>query len=217
MINTESVRRQMVQQQVRTWDVSDLVVLDTLSSVTRDDYVPAAFRDCAYADAETPIGHGQCMLRPSIVGRLMQSLAIQPGDRVLDVGTGTGYLAHCLSLRGESVTSIELYEDFANGARQRLDAASVSNVEVRQMDASVELPDGPFDAIAVTAAFRELDDRLIDRLAPGGRLFIVVGEAPVMSANLVTRADDGDVTVENLFETRIPALVTADKPVDFSF
>jgi protein-L-isoaspartate(D-aspartate) O-methyltransferase len=217
MINTESVRRQMVEQQVRTWDVSDLDVLATLASVSRDGYVPTAFRDCAYADGEIPIGHGQCMLRPSIVGRLMQSLAIQPGDRILDVGTGTGYLAHCLSVRGESVTSIELYEDFVASARRQLEAAGVSNVRVEQMDASVELPDGPFDAIAVTAACRELDDRLVDRLAPGGRLFVVVGEAPVMSANLVTRADDGEVMVDELFETRIPALVTADAPADFSF
>ena len=102
-------------------------------------------------------------------------------------------------------------------ARRQLEAAGVSNVSVEQMDASVELPEGPFDAIAVTAACRELDDRLVDRLAPGGRLFVVVGEAPVMSANLVTRADDGEVTVDELFETRIPALVTADAPADFSF
>ena len=217
MISTDNVRRQMVEQQVRTWDVFDPDVLETLSAVPRDHYVPASVRDCACADVEIPIGRGQCMLRPSIVGRLLQSLAIGAGDRILDVGTGTGYLAHCLATLGGPVTSIDLYEDFVTAARARLNAAGVANVQCEPMDASQALPDGPFDVIAVTAAVRELDQRFIERLAPGGRLFVVVGSGPAMSANLVSRHQEGPPAIKTLFETRIPAMVTRDAPVDFSF
>ena len=217
MMNTESVRRQMVAQQVRTWQVSEPDVLETLANVSRDVYVPAAFRDCAYADDEIPIGHGQCMLRPSLVGRVLQSLELRDTDRVLEIGTGTGYLTHCLAARSGSVASIDLYEDFVSGARQRLADAGINNVQVESMDACSELPEGPFDAIAVTAAVRELDERFVDTLGPGGRMFIVVGEAPAMTANLVSRAEDGAVTTTQLFETNIPALVTPTTPPDFSF
>jgi protein-L-isoaspartate(D-aspartate) O-methyltransferase len=185
--------------------------------VSRDRYVPAAFRDCAYADDEIPLGHGQCMLRPSLAGRVLQALSLTPADRVLEIGTGSGYLTHCLAECAGSVVSIDLYEDFVNGARQRLADAGIDKVEITQMDGSVSLPDGPFDAIAVTAAVRQLDDRYVEALAPGGRMFIVVGESPVMTATLVTRDENGEVTVSHLFETDIPMLVTPTVPPVFSF
>ena len=124
-MNIESVRQQMVAQQVRTWEVFDPGVLEAISSVSRDRYVPPAFADCAYADVEIPIGHGQCMLRPSLVGRMLQSVDVQPGETVLEVGTGTGYMTRCLASVAQSVTSIDLYGDFVEAARGRLEEDGV--------------------------------------------------------------------------------------------
>ena len=217
MIDSESIRRQMVEQQVRTWQVSDHTVLETMGSVSRDRYVPEAFRDCAYADDEIPLGNGQCMLRPSLAGRMLQALELEAKNRVLEIGTGSGYLTNCLALCAGSVVSIDLFEEFVSGARQRLDDAGVGNVQIETMDACVDLPDGPFDAIAVTGALRELDDRFVDVLAPGGRLFVVVGEAPAMSAILVTRSEDGEIVESEMFETSIPRLITPAAPAKFAF
>lgn len=216
-MNTEAVRRQMVEQQVRTWDVFDETVLETFNGIARDRYVPAALQGCAYADAEIPIGHGQCMLRPSIAGRLLQALDIKPGDDVLEIGTGSGYLTHCLSIVAGSVTSIDLYEDFVAGARSRLASEGVENVTLSCMDAMAEIPAGHYDAIAVTGAVDGSVERFVDALKPGGRLFVVIGESPVMTAHLITRGADGDITDEELFETDIPPLVHADRRPEFSF
>ena len=217
MTNSESVRQQMVEQQVRTWDVFDPDVLRTVSAVPRELYVPARFRECAYADAEVPLAHGQCMLRPSICGRILQALDLDRSDEILEIGTGTGYLTHCLATLAGSVTSIDLFPEFIEAARDRLEDADVDNVRLECMDASRELPSGQYDAIAITAAVAGPVDRYVEALKPGGRLFVVIGEPPVMTGTLVTRQDDGSTSTEELFETRIPAMVTADKRRRFSF
>jgi len=215
-MNTELARRQMVEQQIRTWDVLDPDVLEVFGGVPRDLYVPEDCAHVAYADTEIPLPHDQCMLRPNIVGRLLQALRVNPGDEVLEIGTGTGYLTACLAEVARSVTSIDIYSDFVAAAKDRLADSHIENVILHCMDAMIELPNGEFDAIAVTGSIAELDERLVDALKVGGRLFIVVGESPVMRALLVTRTNDGS-EVEELFETDIPALVSAEIPAVFSF
>ena len=216
-MDSDFVRRQMVMQQIRTWDVTDPDVLEAFSGVPRDHFVPAAFADCAYADTEIPLPHGQCMLRPNIVGRVLQALDIQPDEKVLEVGTGTGYLTACLARVASSVTSIDLYADFVDGATSRLENLGVDNATVAQMDASQELPAESFDAIAVTASVYGDVDRFTAALSPGGRLFLVIGRGPAMTACRFTREEDGNVVSEELFETRIPALVTTQAVREFSF
>jgi len=216
-MNTDLVRRQMVEQQIRTWDVFDADVLSAFGGVARNHFVPAELRNAAYADDEIPLAHGQCMLRPSIVGRIVQALAIHADDEVLDVGTGTGYLAACLAQVACKVTTIDLFEDFVVQAEKNLDEAEVDNVSAKCMDATKELPDGHFDAIAVTGSVTRLDQRFVAALKPGGRLFIVVGDSPAKKALLIKRRSDDAVETTDLFETDIPALVTGNKPAVFSF
>jgi len=216
-MNTDYVRRQMIEQQIRTWEVFDAEVLSAFGDVPRDQFVPTEFRNAAYADDEIPLLHGQCMLRPSIVGRILQALRIQPDDDVLDVGTGTGYLAACLAQVAHKVTSIDLFEDFIVQAEKNLDEAEIENVSVKCMDATLELPDGHFDAIAVTGSVARLDQRYVAALNPGGRLFIVVGDSPAKNAMLIKRGSGDAVETTDLFETDIPALLTSNKPTVFSF
>ena len=157
------------------------------------------------------------MLRPSIVGRILQALDIQPDDDVLEIGTGTGYLTACLAALARTVTSVDIHADFIAGAERNLAEAGVDNVRLRCMDASRELPDGQFSVIAVTAALETVDARFVAALKPGGRLFVVVGRSPVMTATLVRRDVDGTTSSADLFETDIPMLVSAPARAVFSF
>jgi len=216
-MNTDMAREQMVQQQVRTWAVFDKDVLHAFADVCRERYVPEEFLHCAYADAEIPIGRGQCMLRPSLDGRILQAVDIDAGKSVLEIGTGTGYLTACISRLAGAVTSIDLYESFIEYARERIADDGAENVTLLQMDASVQLPEEKFDVVIVTASVPEADDRLASLLEPGGRLFVVIGESPSMTATLLTRGEDGELVTSGLFETDIPALVSASERQRFSF
>jgi protein-L-isoaspartate(D-aspartate) O-methyltransferase len=216
-MNIESVRRQMVEQQIRTWDVFDPSLLSAFHGIPRHEFVPAEYADVAYADTEIPLPHGQCMLRPNIVGRMLQAVNITKSDKVLEVGTGTGYVTACLAQLADSVTSIDIYPEFVDSAAKRLAHLGVDNVFLESMDAVCQLPGGKFDAILVSASAPELDMRYVDALNAGGRLFIVVGETPVMQALLVTRIADGEIQTEELFETNIPPIVAPERHAEFSF
>lgn len=215
-MNPEMARRQMVQQQVRAWDVFDQQVLDVLNSVARENFVPAGFHDVAYADTEIPLGYGQVMLRPVIEGRLLQALRLEADDQVLEIGTGSGYLAACLALMCASVTSIDIHEDFIVSATENLEVGDVKNVTLHCMDAAKELPEGKFDAIAVTGSVARIDERFVAALKPGGRLFLVVGKSPSMDALLLERRN-GEIQQTTLFETDIPALENFAKRPLFRF
>jgi len=212
----ELARQKMVEQQVRAWDVSRPSVLAVLGEVAREQFVPAPCKDVAYADTEIPLPHQQVMLRPIIEGRLLQALSLGSGDRVLEIGTGSGYLTACLAKMCSAVTSIDIYQDFVDTAARRLAAAGTANVTLACMDAMDELPAGEFDAIAVTGSVPGIDERFIQALKPGGRLFIVVGAAPVMNALLITREADG-ARQQHLFQTDIPPLVHVAAEAVFSF
>jgi protein-L-isoaspartate(D-aspartate) O-methyltransferase len=214
-MNTDFARRQMVAQQVRTWDVFNQDVLQVLGSVAREQFVPRDFEDVAYADTEIPLARGQVMLRPVIEGRILQALELGSEDRVLEVGTGSGYLTACLASLSAAVSSIDIHDDFIAAARENLDAAEVNNANLECMDAMTELPQGEFDAIAVTGSVPRIDDRFVQALKPGGRLFLVVGKSPLMSALLIVRAGE-ELQQNYLFETDIPALENiVSEPVFF--
>jgi len=216
-MNTVLARRQMVAQQIRPWDVFDANVLTAFGDVRRDQFVPDYCINAAYADAEIPLAHEQCMLRPSIVGKFVQALDIRRDDHVLEIGTGTGYLTACLARVAGKVTSIDIFDDFVIQATKNLARADVQNVSIRCMDAMKDLPEGRFDAIAVTGSMDEVDARLLAVLNPGGRLMVVVGESPAKSAILVRCGHDKRMESLDLFETDIPALLNRDRPAGFSF
>jgi protein-L-isoaspartate(D-aspartate) O-methyltransferase len=216
--DTERARHNMIEQQIRPWEVIDARVLDTLQAVPREAFVPGGYRGLAFADIEIPIGHGEVMLAPKIEAKLLQALAIQPTDRVLEVGTGTGYLAACLARLGGHVVTIDLYGDFTEQARGRLAELGIGNVEYLTGDVfTAEIAGAPFDVIAVTGSLPLASERLEGLLNDGGRLFAVVGEPPAQEAQLVTRVREGVLRREGLVETVIPPLQNAPRPKAFVF
>lgn len=215
-MNTDFARSQMIGQQMRTNDVSDPRIVNALQRLSREKFVPAAFVDLAFADDEIPLPHGQCMLRPITEGKILQALALDATDSVLEVGTGTGYLTACLAELAASVISIDIHSDLIAAAEKNLAASASSNVELQCMDILDKLPPGRFDAIVVSGSMRTMDERLVAALNPGGRLFAVIGESPVKDAVLVTRDAEQNLQTEKLFETDLPALLnTAEKPAFF--
>jgi protein-L-isoaspartate(D-aspartate) O-methyltransferase len=216
-MNSDFARHQMVDQQVRAWEVLDPDVLDVLKALPREQFVPTGYESLAFADTEIPIGHGQVMMTPTIEGRVLQALAPQSGERILEVGTGTGFLAACLARLSTSVTSVDIFADFLKTAAANLEDSGIDNVELLEMDATRSLPDDQFDAIAVTGSIETFDPRFVMALKPGGRLFVVVGRQPVMDARLVTRSGENDWVSESLFETCLRPLVNGALPPQFSF
>jgi protein-L-isoaspartate(D-aspartate) O-methyltransferase len=214
-INFESARRQMLGQQVRAWEVFDERVLAALEAVPRERFVPAEYRELAFADIEVPLAHGQSMMAPKIEGRLLQALALEPADRVLEVGTGSGYLTACLARLAGTVVSVEYFADLADSARAKLAEIAGIDVDVSTGDALALPFSAAFDAIAVTGSVPELDEHFINMLRPGGRLFIVVGRSPVMEARLITMHHNGRWVGESLFETVVTPLINAERPEPF--
>ena len=215
--NLEAVRRQMIEQQVRAWEVLDDQVLEVLASVPRERFVPEAYRDVAFADTEIPLAHGQCMLAPKVEGRMLQALALGRDDEVLEVGTGSGFFTACLARLASHVHSLDIFPDFVEGAARTLQSISVTNVTVETTDAARLDESGLYDAIVLTASLPVYDPRFQRALRRGGRLFVVAGTAPVMQAQLVTRAADDQWIAETLFETVIPPLINAAVPDAFRF
>ena len=217
MFDVASARRQMIEQQVRAWDVLDAAVLTVMERVPREEFAPPAYRGLAFADMCVPLGHGQAMLAPMLEGRILQSLAIQPEERVLEIGTGSGYFAACLGGLAGQVRSLEIFPDLADAARDNLARTGVGNVGVETLDAMTLASDGEYDVIALTASLPVHDPRFERALAVGGRMFVVVGEGPVMEARLVTRIGPDEWLRENLFETAMDPLVHATRPSRFVF
>jgi protein-L-isoaspartate(D-aspartate) O-methyltransferase len=216
-MNTDFARQQMIEQQVRAWDVLDENVLDGLKEVRRELFVAKDFAALAFADTEIPIGHGQKMMTPTIEGRVLQALELAGGEKVLEIGTGSGFLTACLATMAKDVTSIDIYDDFLEIAEQRLAACEIENVRLLKMDGTIALPEGSYDAIAVTGSIQTFDERLVEALNPGGRLFVVVGDAPAMAAIRVTRIDENEWQSDTLFETELAPLVNGALPPQFSF
>jgi protein-L-isoaspartate(D-aspartate) O-methyltransferase len=214
-MNFDTARNQMLAQQIRAWNVLDDRVLDVLRHTARELFVPQQDRELAFADVEIPIGCGQVMMNPKVEARLLQELAIDALDEVLEIGTGSGYLTACLAKLGRHVTTIEIFGDLSAAADARLRALSLGNIEYEVADALALSGKRQFDVVAVTGSVPVLTDHFISMLRPHGRLFVVVGRAPAMEARLVTKHSDGTWTAVSLFETVLTPLVNADTTEPF--
>jgi protein-L-isoaspartate(D-aspartate) O-methyltransferase len=214
----EQARHNMVEQQIRTWEVLDQDVLDLLYLVPRESFVPAAHAALAFSDLEIPIGGGEKMWQPKLEARVLQELGVRRGDRVLEVGTGSGYLTALLASRAGHVHSVEINPKLAELGRQNLSRHGIDNVTLDIGDASHGWPrQAPYDAIVLTGSTPVLPRVLCEQLAAGGRLFAVVGEAPAMTAKLVTCTAPGTYGTAELFETVIKPLANAERPSRFRF
>jgi len=216
-MDIEQARCNMVEQQIRTWEVLDPDVLDLLFAVRREDFVPAACRLLAFADLELPLGAGAKMWSPRMEARVLQELRLLPGESVLEIGTGSAYFTALLASRGARVTSVEIDPQLAAGAKARLDHAGVGSVELATGDGARGWGDGTYDAIVLTGSTPVLPDRFAQQLNPGGRIFAVVGEPPVMAAQLVRWVAPGALTERILFETMLEPLQNAVAAAHFEF
>ncbi|NCS66027.1 MAG: protein-L-isoaspartate O-methyltransferase [Hydrogenophilales bacterium CG03_land_8_20_14_0_80_62_28] len=214
----ENARHLMIEQQIRPWEVLDPVVLDLLTRLKREDFVPAIYRSLAFVDMAIPLGNGEAMWEPKLEARVVQNLALKRTDRVLEVGAGSGYLTALLASLAAEVVSIEIDPELKETAEKTLKAHGLENVTVKLGDAARDWnADGRFDAIVLTGSSPVLPEAYLNRLNPGGRLFAVVGEGPAMAALLVTCAGPGACRREVLFETSVKALVHALEPERFVF
>jgi protein-L-isoaspartate(D-aspartate) O-methyltransferase len=213
-MNFELARAAMVEQQVRPWEVLDARVLETIATVPRELFVPEAQRQLAYVDMPLPLEHGETMMKPVLEGRLLQALALEPEDEVLEIGTGSGYLTACLARLAREVISIDLHADFLQSAGDRLQQSGVRNVRLQLADALGFQPNRQFDAVAVTAAVAELPDIFSTWLKPGGRMFVIRGLSPAQQALRITRRGES-LHSESLFETDVPYLRGAEPIAHF--
>lgn len=221
-MNFEQARFNMIEQQIRPWNVLDAAVLDLLAVVRREDFVPIAHKALAFADLELPLrGNGEqgmCMLAPKVEARMLQDLAVQPHEKVLEIGTGSGYMAALLAQRAQRVISLEIDPELVAQARANLQRAGISNVEVRQADGSKGVPvEGPFDVIVLSGSVAEVPHKLLEQLRTGGRLMAIVGDAPVMRATLITRTSAVEYLTHQGWDTLAPRLLNFPEHSRFHF
>ncbi|MDR1425318.1 MAG: protein-L-isoaspartate O-methyltransferase [Azoarcus sp.] len=217
-MNFEDARVNMIERQMRPWEVTDPGVCRLLTTVRREDFVPSAARELAFADVAIPLACGQAMLRPALEGRVLQALRIAYAGSVLEVGTGSGYFAALLAKRAKRVYSVEIEPQLAEQARNNLARAGADNVVVEEGDgAQGWFPQTPYDVIVVSGGLPELPEGLLAQIKPGGRLFAFVGAAPTMKACLVTRMDKKHLLRQDLFETVVPLLQQSSHSSTFLF
>ena len=217
-MDIEQTRFNMVVQQIRPWYVLDDNVLDLLYKLKREEFVPTESQVMAFVDMEIPLGHGQVMLTPKMEARIVQELHINPTDKILEVGSGSGYMTGLLAQRGEHVYSVEIIPELKAMAEKNLQAHGITNVTLEQGDAARGWPQhAPYDAIVLTASTPALPEAFQNSLNPGGRLFAIVGEDPVMEAILITCVAPGQFTSTTLFETSTAPLINALQPTRFTF
>lgn len=216
--NTQRARFNMVEQQIRPWEVFDPRVLELLTEIPRETFVPDAYRGLAYADIEIPLPNGQCMLYPRLEAKILESLALTPETRVLEIGTGSGFLSACLASLAGRVTSLEIDQELSSMASTNLEKAGIRNVELLTGDLfTTELPARGFDAIAITGSLPELPEFVSHLLDDGGRIFVVLGEEPIMQAMRIDRNSDGSLSQKVLFDTVIQPLITPTQKESFDF
>jgi protein-L-isoaspartate(D-aspartate) O-methyltransferase len=217
-MNFEQARFNMIEQQIRPWEVLDQDVLNLLSIVKRENFVPAAYRNIAFADLEIPLPGGERMLAPRVEARVLQELAVHKGETVLEIGAGSGYMAALLAHRGRSVTTVEISPELAALAKQNLAANGVTNAEVIEGDGTRGWTDGaPYDVICVSGGLPVMPQEFLEQLKVGGRIAAFVGSAPVMKAQIITRVDEKQFRVSDIFETLIAPLKNAVHPSLFKF
>jgi protein-L-isoaspartate(D-aspartate) O-methyltransferase len=217
-MNIEQARFNMIEQQIRPWNVLDPAVLALLAVVRREDFVPAAYRPLAFVDCEVPLPEGQNMLAPRVEARLLQELALQRHERVLEIGAGSGYMAALLAHRARSVLSLEIRPALATLASANLQRSGATNVKLRVQDGSRPMPEeGPFDAILLSGSVSSVPQPLLALMAPGGRLVAIVGDEPVMRAVRVRRLSESGFESVELFDTVATRLSGFGEPSRFHF
>ncbi len=217
-MNFEQARFNMVEQQIRTWDVLDPVILNLISTLRREDFVPSAQQALAFADLELPLGHGQHMWTPKMEARVVQDVRLTGREHVLEVGTGSGYLTALLAARCAKVTSIEIVPELSAQAGERLAFAGITNVALRVGDGTKKLvSDAPFDVVVFTGSLPVMLDAALEWVGANGKVFAIVGNPPAMTARIFTRTAEGSVLSERLFETSVPPLANAPQAAGFSF
>lgn len=217
-MNIEQARFNMIEQQIRPWNVLDAEVLHLLSVVKREDFVPLAHKALAFVDMEIPLGHGQCMLAPRVEARLLQDAAVQKHEKVLEIGTGSGYMAALLAHRAQRVITLEINPELAQQARGNLQKAGIHNAEVRQADGAKEvMPEGPFDVILLSGSVAEVPPSLLAQLKVGGRLLAIVGDEPTMRVTVVSRTSETEFKTRQPWDTVAPRLQNFPAPSQFQF
>ena len=217
-MNIEQVRFNMIEQQIRPWDVLDTEVLELLHVVKRENFVPVAHKALAFADTEIPLPGGENMLFPKIEARLLQDVMVKKHESVLEIGTGSGYMAALLAYRARHVTTVEISPELKTLAEQNLAANGVANVTVELGDGAQGWTNGaPFDVIVVSGSLPELPEALLKQLKVGGRLAVIIGQAPAMKAQLITRTGEAGYDTRTLFETSVKPLLLASRPSAFKF
>lgn len=217
-MNFEQARIDMIEQQLRTWDVLDAQILNLIRNLPREIFVPRGYQEFSYSDMQVPLTHEQVMLPPREVGRILQSLNVQPHEHVLEIGTGSGYLTALLSKLAEHVTSVEIFPDISDEAQKAWQHFQLTNIKAEIGDASSEWqPHSAFDVICITGALPQLADHWRRQLNIGGRLFVVLGSASLMHATLITRVSHQEWTNQILYETLVPTLINAQQPPEFEF
>jgi len=217
-MNFEQARRNMVEQQIRTWTVLDPKVLDTLAHFHREHYVPDAYRHLAYADIAIPLDHDQQMMHPKLEAHALQAVNVQKTDNVLEIGTGSGCMTAMLATLGKHVDSVDIFPDFQASAMQKLKADGINNVNmIEGCGAKGWGEKGQYDVIVITASLPTLPQQYVDALAVGGRLFAMIGEGETMQAICITRTHGNRWEEKSLFETELPVMVNASKPPEFVF
>ncbi len=217
-MNLEQARFNMIEQQIRPWNVLDDQVLHLLSVVKREDFVPLAHKALAFVDMEIPIGHGQRMLAPRLEARLLQDAAVQKHEKVLEIGAGSGYLTALLAHQAQRVIALEIQPELAAMARANLQKAGIHNAEVRQFDGAVgAAAEGPFDVIVLGGCVAEVPQNLLAQLKVGGRLLAIVGQEPVMRATIVNRTGEAEFSTSQPWDSAAPTLLNFPVPSPFRF
>lgn len=217
-MNFDQARSNMVEQQVRPWEVLDERVLQLLETIHREDFVPVKYRKMAFTDMSIPLEHDQCMMKPVVEGRLLQALELQPDETVLEIGTGSGFITACLAQMAKSVVTVDIHEQFTTEAEARLKEKGIENVEFETGDAMTGWqPEQAHDVVVVTGSVQAIPDHFRGWVNPGGRMFVVVGESPAMEAMLLTKLNATEWREESLFETDLARLINAEKAPEFEF
>ena len=217
-MNFEQARFNMVEQQVRPWEVLDSRVLELLETTHREDFVPVRYRKMAFADFAVPLDHDQSMMKPVVEGRLLQSLELKEDETVLEIGTGSGFITACLAKMAKRVVSVDIHEQFTTEAEAKLKEKGIDNVELETGDAmSGWQPEQAHDVLVVTGSVDDVPDHFRGWVNPGGRMFVVCGDSPAMEAKLLTKLNATEWREESLFETDLPRLINAGKAPEFEF
>ncbi len=217
-MDIEQARYNMIEQQIRTWEVLDQSVLDLLGEIRREDFVPDSYKGLAFADIRIPLANNQTMMMPKEEARVLQSLELDKEASVLEVGTGSGYLTALLASKANSVKSIDIYPEFTNACQEKLAKCDISNVSIESTDIYQLLDSGQeFDAVVLTASLPKMDERFLQLVKDGGKMFVMIGDSPVMEAGLINKQNAHSWSMEGLFETDLPPLIGSLENEAFEF